>query len=238
MTTAPKLRPVRMPEDSVELARIFSAAFPYWPTTAQEITDADRRRAHDRLHRKFVAEVEAGLAGYGYVEVPNVAAAPGRLRVRVIVDPAHYGVRVGAALYERIEAEAVACGARELVAEALEAHPRAHRFLKDRGYAAYHRRIGSTLDLARVDAGAIGSGIDALTDHFFGDAIRIACYRQMTEACADAPRRLYRLFDELWQDVPFGLTGASPRFETFVAEVLEDASFIAEGTMIALAGKR
>jgi GNAT superfamily N-acetyltransferase len=190
------------------------------------------------MHRKFVADCGERLTGYAFLEVPDVAAKPGRLRVRVFVDPAFVGTRVGARLYEAIEAEAVACGARELVTEALEADPRAHRFLRDRGYADYHRRIRSTLDLAQVDAGMIGRGIDELTDRFFGHAIRIACYRQMDDACVDSSRHLYRLFDELWLDVPFGLTGAGPSHEAFVAEVLQDPSFDPAGTMIALDGER
>jgi GNAT superfamily N-acetyltransferase len=234
----PELRPVRMPEDSAELARIFNTVFLAWPTTAQEVIEADRRRAPHRMHRKIVADCGPGLAGYAFVEEPDVAAAPGRLRVRVLVDPAFIGTGVGARLYGAIEADAMACGARELVTEALESHPRAHRFLRDRGYADYHRRIASTLDLAQIDTGAIGSGIDRLTDRFFPDAIRIACYRQMIDARIDAPQRLYRLFDELWEDVPFGLTGARPGFDAFVAEVLRDAGFAPEATMIALDGER
>jgi mycothiol synthase len=238
MTPRIELRAVRTPDDYAELARIFNAAFPAWPTTAANLADAARRRPPERLIRRIVADLGSGLAGYAFVEEPNVAAVPGRLRVRVIVDPGFIGMGVGARLYAAIEAEAKACGAHELVTEALEAHPRAHRFLRERGFADYHRRIDSTLDLAQVDAEAIGRGIDELTDRFFGHAIRIACYRQMNDACADAPMRLYRLFDELWQDVPFGLTGASPRFEAFAAEVLEDANFVREGTMIALDGDR
>jgi GNAT superfamily N-acetyltransferase len=233
-----ELRPVSLPKDASELARICSAAFPERPTSGQEFLDAERRRAPERMHRKFVADCGDRLAGYAFVEVPDVAAAPGRLRVRVIVDPERIGTGLGARLYEAIEAEARACGARELVTEAAGAHPRAHRFLQDRGFAHCHRRIRSTLDLASVDAGEIGRGIDMLTDHFFPQAVRIACFRQMIDACADAPMRLYRLFDELWQDVPFGLTGAGPTLEAFVAEVLQDASFASEGTMIALDGER
>lgn len=238
MTNGPALRTVRLPADASELARIFNAVFPDWRTSAQELIDAERRRAPGRMHRKFVADCGERLTGYAFLEVPDVAAKPGRLRVRVLVDPAFVGTGVGARLYEAIEAEAVACGARELVTEALEADPRAHRFLQDRGYADYHRRIRSTLDLAQVDAGMIGRGIDELTDRFFGHAIRIACYRQMDDACVDASMHLYRLFEELWQDVPFGLTGAGPSHEAFVAEVLQDPRFVPAGTMIALDGER
>lgn len=238
MTPRIELRAARAPGDFPEIARIANAAFPAWPTTAENLADAARRRPAERLIRRIVADCGEELAGYAFVEVPDVAAEPGRLRVRVIVDPERIGSGVGARLYEAIEAEARACGARELVTEALAAHPRADRFLRDRGYADCHRRIRSTLDLAQVDASAIGRGIDQLTDRFFSDAIRIACYRQMTDACADAPLRLYRLFDELWQDVPFGLSGAGPSFGAFAAEVLQDASFVPEGTMIALDGER
>jgi GNAT superfamily N-acetyltransferase len=232
------LRPPHTPDDYPELARIHNAVFPAWPTTADELADDDRKHSTRRLHRKIVAEVGDGLAGYGFLEEPNVAAALGRLRIRVIIDPALLGQGIGAALYDAIEAEAVASGARQLVTEALADHPRASRFLAARGFREYHRRIDSTLTLAQAQPERIARAIDEQTDKFFSSAIVIACYRQMVDACSDAPRRLYELFATLWQDVPFGITGTILDFEAFVDEELDDSNFMPAGTMVALSGDR
>lgn len=232
------LRPPHTPDDYPELARILTAAFPAWPITADELADGDRKRSTRRLHRKIVADRGDGLAGLGFFEEPSVAAAPGRLRVRVIIDPALLGQGVGAALYDAIEAEAIACGARELVTEAFADHPRASRFLAARGFREYHRRIDSTLKLARIEPQRIARAIDEQTDRFFPTAIVIASYRQLMDACSDAPHRLYELFNILWQDVPFGITGSNLDFESFVAEELDDSNFVPAGTMVALFGDR
>jgi GNAT superfamily N-acetyltransferase len=232
------LRPPRTPDDYPELARILTAAFPAWPITADELADGDRKRSPRRLHRKIVAELGEGLAGYGFVEVPNVAAAPGRLRVRIIIDPRLLGQGIGATLHDAIEAEAIACGARELVTEAFADHPRADRFLRARGFREYHRRIDSTLLLAQVEPQRIARAIDEHTDRFFPAVIVIASYRQMVDACSEAPHRLYELFSTLWQDVPFGLSGTNLDFAAFVAEELADNNFLPAGTMVALSGDR
>lgn len=238
MTPHVVLRPPRTPDDYPELARIYTAAFPAWSLSADELADIDRRRSHHRLHWKIVAEHGAGLAGYGFVEEPNVAAAPGRLRVRVVIDPALVGRGIGAALYDAVETKAIACGARSLVTEAFADHPRASRFLAARGFLEYHRRIDSTLPLAQIEPLQIARAIDEHTDRFFPAAIVIGSYRQMVEACNDAPRRLYDLFNTLWLDVPFGITGSTLDFDSFVAEELEDSNFVPDGTMVALDGER
>lgn len=229
------VRPAHAGADNDEMARIISAVHPDWPRTGAEIAAAARRRG-DRFHCKFVAEVAPGhLAGFGFLEVPDVAAIPGRFRVRVTVDPRHVGEGIGAALYETIEAEARQYGATELCSEVLASHPRAQRFALDRGFVVYNRRIESRLRLHAVDPERIARGIDRATDQSFASGLRIACYRQLAQG-AEAPRRLYELFIELWRDVPFGIRGNDPSYESFTAEELEDPAFRPAGTFVALDG--
>jgi len=222
--------------DDDEIARIVTAAYPEWPRTGAEIAAAARRRAA-RFHRKFVAEEAPGrLAGFGFIEVPDVAAAAGRLRIRVIADPARLGHGVGAALYSALEAEARRHGCTELCTEVLASHPRAGRFAGDRGFVVYNRRLESRLRLAEVAPGPIARAIDAHTDRLFTTGLRIASYRQLALAGETAARRLYALQSELWRDVPFGISGPDPSYESFVAEELGDPAFRAAGTFVALDG--
>ncbi len=231
------VRPAHASADNDEIARIVSAANPDWPRSGADIAAAAyRRRA--RFHRKFVAERAPGqLAGFGFLELPDVAATEGRFRVRVTVDPSWFGQCIGAALYKTLESEAPRRGATGLCCEVLAAHPRAQRFALDRGFVVYNRRIESRLRLCAVNPGRVARGIDVATDRFFATGLRIASYRQLTLG-EQAPRRLYELFVELWRDVPFGVRGDDPTYESFLAEELDDPAFRPAGTFVALDGTR
>ena len=222
--------------DDDEIARIITAVHPDWPRTGAEMAAAARRRG-ERFHLKLVAENAPGtLAGYGFLEVPDVAAAEGRLRVRVTLDPASVGRGIATALYDALESEARQRGTIELCTEVLASNPRAERFALARGFAVYNRRIESRLSLGTIVPGHIARGIDSHTDRLFSTGIRIASYRQLALAVATAPRHLYDLIVELWRDVPFGISGADPTFESFVSEELDDPAFSPAGTFVALDG--
>jgi GNAT superfamily N-acetyltransferase len=222
--------------DNDEVARIVSAANPDWPRTGAEIAAVARRRG-TRFHRKFVAESAPGeLTGFGFLEGPDVAAIPGRFRLRVTVDPTCLGQGIGAALYQAIEDEARRHGATELCSEVLASQPRAQRFAFDRGFVVYNCRIESRLGLRDVDPGRVARGIDVATDDLFDTGLRIASYRQLAQDGPATPRRLYELFFELWRDVPFGIRGDDPTYESFVAEELDDPAFRPAGTFVALDG--
>jgi GNAT superfamily N-acetyltransferase len=232
------VRPARATSDDDEIARIITAVHPDWPRTGAEIAAAARRRG-GRFHLKFVAESVSGqLLGYGFLEVPDVAAVEGRLRIRVTTDPARVGQGVGGALYDTLESEARQRGATELCTEVLASNPRAERFAVERGFAVYNRRIESRLSLGTVVPERIARGIDSHTDRLFSTGIRIASYRQLALSVATAPRHLYDLIVDLWRDVPFGISGADPTFESFLAEELGDPAFRPAGTFVALDGVR
>ena len=186
----------------------------------------------------WVAVDGFSIVGYGYVEEPGVAARPGRLRIRVLVDPAHRRRGAGRALYDALFERALEAGATELVTEARADEGDAHRFLLCRGFVEYHRRIESRLQLAAVDPAAVARAIDAHTDAFLASGVRIATYRQLQLAYADAPRRLYDLDSLLWVDVPFGLSGSVPTFEEYQVMELSDPDFLPAATFVALDGDR
>ena len=238
MSPGPVLRPMETPRDCDGVARVRSACFPEWPVTGDQVAAAEARRPPGRLHEPWVADAQGGVVGYAYIEEPNVAARPGRIRIRVMVDPAHRGAGLGGALYDALEARAREAGATELVTEARENEAGARRFLAHRGFAEYHRRIESRLQLSQVTPATIARGIEALTDVFFPDGVRIATYRQLLLAVPDAARRLYDLDAELWADVPFGLTGSVPTFEQYQALELADPDFLPQATFVALDGHR
>ena len=232
------LRPMEVPRDCDGVARVRSACFPAWPVTGDEVADAEARRPPERPHVAWVAVEGEAIAGYAFVEEPGVAARPGRLRIRVLVEPARRGRGIGRGLYSALVELARSGGATELVTEAQADEPSANHFLTQRGFIEYHRRQESRLRLADVDPATIARGIETLTDAFFTTGVRIATYRQLLLAAADAPRRLYDLDATLWTDVPFGLTGAVPTFEQYQALELADPNFLPAATFVALNGER
>jgi mycothiol synthase len=230
------IRPAHATADDDEIARIITALHPAWPRTGAEIAAAALRRG-ERFHLEFVAEDNPGrLAGYGFLEVPDVAAAEGRFRIRVTTDPARIGHGVGGALFDTLESVARQHGANELCTEVLASNPRAERFALERGFAVYNRRIESRLSLHTVVPERIARGIDSHTDRLFSTGVRIASYRQLALAVASAPRHLYDLIVDLWRDVPFGISGADPSYESFLDEELGDPAFRPAGTFVALDG--
>lgn len=238
MTAGHVLRPMEVPRDCDGIARVRSACFPEWLVTGDEVADAEARRLPERSHVAWVAVEGQAIAGYGYVEEPGVAARPGRLRIRVLVAPPRRGHGIGRALYSRLVELARSNGATELVTEAQADDTSANRFVTQRGFVEYHRRQESRLRLADVDPATVARGILALTDAFFPTGVRIATYRQLLLAVADAPRRLYDLDSTLWTDVPFGLTGAVPTFEQYQVLELADPDFLPAATFVALDGER
>lgn len=224
--------------DCFGVARVRSACFPAWPVTAEEVAAAEARRLPERLHIPWVAVDRFSIVGYGYVEEPGVAARPGRLRIRVLVDPARRRRGAGRALYDALFERAQDAGATELVTEAQADESEAHRFLLGRGFVEYHRRIESRLSLATVDPAAVARAIDEHTDAFLVSGVRIATYRQLQLACSDASRRLYDLDAALWVDVPFGLSGSVPTFEQYQVLELADPDFLPAATFVALDGDR
>lgn len=238
MNAAIDLRPMEVPRDCSGVARVRSACFPAWPVSGDEVAEAEARRLPGRLHAPWVALDAHGIVGYGYVEEPGVGARPGRIRIRVMVDPPHRGAGIGSRLYDALVARALGAGATELVTETEGDDAAAQHFLGRRGFTEFHRRLDSRLATAAVDATDVARQIDALTDAFFPTGVRIATYRQLLLAVADAPRRLYDLDAALWPDVPYGLSGSIPTFEEYLTVELADPDFLPAATFVALDGER
>lgn len=231
-----ELRPMQVPRDCDDVARICTACFPDWPLTGEEVAAAEARRLTGRWRVAWVAVAGRAVAGYGFAEEPLIAGRPGRLRVRVLVDAPFRGRGIASALYAELHRCAIEAGADELVTETQADDPRGPAFLARHGFELYHRRIESRLAMAEVAPAAVARGIDALTDRLFAARVRVATYRQLLLACADAPRRLYELDALLWTDVPFGLTGTVPSFEQYEAAELADPDFLPAATFVALDG--
>ena len=234
MSVGVLLRPLLVATDAASVARIRSACSPDWPVTTEQVQQEEQRRPSDRWHIARVALIDDAVVGYGTLQPPLSFARPGRLRISIGVEPSQRGHGVGRALFEALLGVARDAGADELLAETRDQER--SRFLTDRGFVAEHRRIQSRLAPTEVRAQTIAQQIDQATDAFFADGLRVASYRQLQLLDAHAARRLYELELTLWQDIPFGLQGELPSFETYQHEELADPNFLPEATFIALDG--
>lgn len=229
---------MRVPDDCAGVAHVCSACFPDWPLSAEEVADEEARRPPGRMHRALVALDRDEVVGYGFVQVPDVAAREGRLRIRVLVPPERRRRGLGRALYDALRAIASEAGATELVTEARSTDEDAAPFLANRGFVEYHRRIENRLSMSDVDPATIGRAIDRHVDALFASGVRVATFRQLALVQGDAARRLYDLDATLWADVPFGLTGTLPSFEEYLAAEIAHPDFLPAATFIALDGDR
>lgn len=232
------LRDMRVPDDCAGVASVCTACLPDWPISAGTVADEEARRPAGRMHRALVALDGDTLVGYGFIQEPDVAAREGRLRIRVLVAPERRHAGVGSSLYEALCRIGDDAGATELVTEAQADDAESPPFLARRGFVEYHRRVESRLSLADVNPTAVGRAIDAHVDAFFASGVRIVTFRQLCLAQADAARRLYDLDTTLWADVPFGLTGALPSYEQYVAAEIDHPDFMPAATFIAVDGER
>ena len=96
--------------------------------------------------------------------------------------PDWQGRGVGKALYQTVIDHLATLGAREITAMVWQAHPRAARFLIDRGFAEVWRRLDSRLDVADFD----WTPYAGLEEQITSLGIQVKTYAEL----ADDPDRL------------------------------------------------
>jgi GNAT superfamily N-acetyltransferase len=226
------IRPASLPQDYGRIADVLEDENPGWAATAEELAHEDTERDPHYHHATFVAEefgaAEPLMVGVGFVGHDIMAHQEGKFAIDLRVRQVWQGRGVGRALYDRILEHLAPFEPRELCAMVWQAHPRAPRFLTDRGFAAAWQRVDSYLDVANFDFTPYAGLEQRLKDA----GITITTYADL----AGDPDRLGKLHEldwALWQDVPYGQPVRKRTLEQFAAaEVdhprsLHDACFIA-----------
>src|SRR5262245_61001327 len=168
------------------------------------------------------------MVGVGFVGHDTMAHQEGKFAVNLRVRQAWQGRGVGRALYDAILEHLAPLDPRELCAMVWQAHPRAPRFMLDRGFVDAWRRVDSYLDVTSFDT----TPYTGLEQRLKAAGITVTTYAEL----AGDPDRLVKLYEldwALWQDVPYGEPVTKRTLEQFAAvEVdhpssLHDACFIA-----------
>jgi mycothiol synthase len=228
------VRPARLPQEYAAIAAVLEAENPGWAPTAEELAHEDGGRDPQYHHATFVAEARDGeqpvLVGVAQTGHEPLAHRPDKFLINLRVDPAWQGRGVGKALYAAILTHLAPFAPGELCADVWQAHPRAARFLTERGFVEFWRRIDFTLEVAGFDFAPYAG----LAEKLQSQGITIQSYEQL----GHDPDRLVKLYEldwALWQDIPyFGQTIVKRPLAQFVADEIEHPKFLAEACFVAV----
>ena len=142
------------PEDYPLLARISTAAFPEYPSSAKEMEFNDARRDPKCRHGRWLAERGGEGVGYGEYGQRSSSYHPRRFLLQIIVAPESQGLGLGKALYEQVMTSLAEFDPLSVRAQVRSDKARTVRFLQERGFVEDMRSFESRLDLAAFDPAA------------------------------------------------------------------------------------
>lgn len=226
------IRPAKVPQDYPAIAAVLKSDNS-GAATADELAYDDAARDQRYQHATFVAEVidrgEPLIVGAAFVGQDPLAHHEGMFEIDLRVHLDWQGHAVGRALYRVVMDHLAALDAREVTSMAWQAHPRAARFLMDRGFTEVWQRADSSLDVANFD----WTPYAGLEQQVRALGIEVTTYAEL----ADDPERLVKLYDldwALWQDVPYGQAVSRRSPEQFTATEVNHPRFLPDACFIAV----
>ncbi|MFB9991853.1 GNAT family N-acetyltransferase [Deinococcus oregonensis] len=226
-----RLREFRIPEDYVEAAWVLNAASPEWPVTPELLQTWDEAEDPKLFRTDLVAEQDGRVVGVGRVGHDDFAFEEWRYWGNFSVHPDARGQGVGEAMYQELLGRVQARGAREIRTMLSDgAHHEAGRaFLTARGWKVTWERYESRIQTADTDLSVFGPLMESVAAH----GIEL---RSVASLAADPERNrhLWELDWLLFQDVPMGTVLTKRPFEAWVAQELEDPTFNADLSFVAV----
>lgn len=218
------------PEDRPAVVEVLNAADPDRPMTVEEHRHDDEAYVGTPYRlRRFVA-VNPGseaIVGEGtYFHLPW-AYDPARFGVWFAVHPAHQGLGIGGALYERVAKELRALGARQLRTWTQTSRTRAIEFLDRRGFRELMRSWESRLDVTAFDPARFREYRD------LPPGIEVTTLAAELARDPSALEQVYEMDCALAQDVPRYDPFTSPGFDLYRHHVLENPRALPEATFLA-----
>ncbi len=217
------------PEDYPALARIAGAAFPDYPTSAEEKEFGDARRDPKCRLERWLITRDGQPVGYGEYGQRSSSYHPRRFQINVIVQPDSQGLGLGKALYEQVMSALAPLDPLSVRARAREDRARSVRFLHDRGFAEDMRAFESRLDVAAFDPAA------------WADAgARVAAsgveFRTLREL-QDAPghwQKHYEMAEELAADVPSAEPRTAVEKAVWLSALLKNPGLLPDASLFAV----
>lgn len=225
------VRTADLPQDYAPIAAVLAAENPGWALTAEELAYEDASRDPHYYHATFVAEApaQALVVGVASIGLDKQAFGKGRYELDIRVHPDWQGRGVGKALYQAALEHIASRAPHEITTMVWQAHPRAARFLLDRGFVEAWQRFDSHLDAANFD----WSPYAGLEQQLAELGIIITTYADIAE---DGNRliKLYELDCTLWQDVPYGQAVVLRSLKQFAAAEVNHPNYLPDACFIAL----
>jgi mycothiol synthase len=227
------IRPANVPGDYAAMATVLEAESPGWAATAEELAHDDASRDPRYHHAAFVAEITEDdsilMVGIAFTELDKLALGKGRYNLNIRVHPDWQGRGVGKALYQVAMDHLATLAPHEITAMVWQAHPRAARFLSDRGFVEAWRRIDSRLDVADFD----WTPYEGLEQQIRSIGIEVTTYAEL-DGDPDRLSKLYELDWALWQDIPYGQIVVQRSLEQFAAAEVNHPGYLPDACFIAI----
>lgn len=220
--------------DYAAVTAIENACFPEYPGTEEEWRHDDASRPANHRHRRYVAEADGAVVGYGTHYQFEGMYHPRRFGIAVVVHPERQGRGVGGALYRALLTNLDQYEPLSLRANIREDNLRGMRFALDRGFAEDNRSWESRLDVAAFDpapfAGAEARALAA--------GVTFATMAELQARDPEHRRKLYELDVEATRDEPHPEPPTTPSREAYDGWVFDSPSYLPEGNFVALDGER
>jgi len=223
--------------DYARMGEIVAAIEPERGRSPDWYRERDERWNPDLLRHRLVAEAETGLVvGWGEVGHQWWSFHPTKFGMRLNVDPLFQQRGFGSALYVQLMQLAEGDWHAEVVrSQTRENRPHGVSFLEHRGFRVKNRQWEAVLQLDH-----------AHTERFADAQQRLAQQGFVVVSMAEARERrgeqLLRDVFELEQRAARDEPGYDPegamQFDQFVANELDEASLLEEGSFVALDGER
>jgi GNAT superfamily N-acetyltransferase len=227
------IRHANLPHDYPGIADVLQAEMGDWAATADELAYDDAVRDPALHWARFVAENDTpeatSFAGIATVEHDRMAHRDGKFAIDIRVRPELQGRGIGAALYQALLEHLGPLAPHELQTDVWETHPRAVRFVTERGFVESWRRIDSFLDVTGFDFAPYAS----LDERIRARGVTVTTFA----ALADDPTRIKKLYDldgAIWRDIPYGQAVTRPTLTQFEKEFVQAPHFLLDACFIAV----
>ncbi len=184
-------------EDYPTLARIDNAAFPEYPSSAEELEFEDTHRPEHCRQARWIMEEDGEPVGVGSYGQSAGSYHPRKFFLSITVLPERQGQGFGKALYNQVMQALEPFDLLSLRAQVRQDMTRGLRFLQERGFVEDMRDWESRLDLAAFDPKPYAEAEAGLT----AQGIVIKTLRELENTPGHWDKH-YQLTRELIADVP------------------------------------
>lgn len=217
--------------DYEALADLWNATYPKILTTAEERRQDDKQRPDHLAVKRYVAEVDGEIVGFGWFNRSEDAYHPHKFWISPVIHPKHQGRGYGKALYTFLLEELEPLRPISLQSWSREDLERKTRFFLERGFEERGRFFESRLDVAQFDP----TPYEGLEPHLQQEGIVIKNLSEL-ERDPDYQRKLYDLHTEVDSEVPIIGEFTPPTFERFAQRHFESERLVKGGYIVATKG--